>query len=114
LEVSRRLRRDGLLEYVSLVGDVESELSAGSAVGREVIIIAWVLAGLLLRAALALNKRVATTVRKLCSSTLTGQAVRVRPGLRRAGGVQRYCVDVYSGTVGAPGGSFGKCWMLDR
>ena len=44
LVVSRRLRRDGLLEYVSLVGDVESELSAGSAVGREVIIIPWVLA----------------------------------------------------------------------
>jgi hypothetical protein len=44
LSVSRRLRRDGLLEYVSLWGDVESELSAGSAVGREVIIITWVLA----------------------------------------------------------------------
>jgi hypothetical protein len=41
--VSRRLCRDGLLEYVSLWGEVESELSAGSAVGREVIIITWVL-----------------------------------------------------------------------
>ena len=69
---------------------------------------------MLLRAALALNKRVATTVRKLCSSTLTGQAVRVLPAWRRAGGVQRYWVDVYFGTVGAPGGSLGKCWNQDR
>lgn len=45
LSVSLRLARGGLLEYVSLWGEVESELSAGSAVGREVIIITWVLAG---------------------------------------------------------------------
>jgi hypothetical protein len=40
LEVSRRLAREGLLLKLRLeAGDVESELGAGSAGGREVIII---------------------------------------------------------------------------
>lgn len=44
LVVSRRLAREGLLLKVSLAGDAESEVGAGSAGGREVIIINWNLA----------------------------------------------------------------------
>lgn len=43
-ELSRRLAREGLLLKVSLAGDAESEVGAGSASGREVIIINWNLA----------------------------------------------------------------------
>lgn len=44
VEVSRRLAREGLLLKVSLAGEAESEVGAGSAGGREVIIINWNLA----------------------------------------------------------------------
>jgi hypothetical protein len=73
---SRRPREFGLGLVLkakeSLAGEAESEAEAeadegaGSAGGREVIIINWE-PGSLLRAALALNKRVATSVRKTLS-----------------------------------------------
>lgn len=44
VEGSRRLAREGLLLKVSLAGEAESEVGAGSAGGREVIIINWNLA----------------------------------------------------------------------